>query len=94
MLEILCIYYLNKCILYFPPLKFFQSVSIVSYDRENSEFTKGDIFITNFLNVRMILNDIPLNYKFLPALLIDYDLLKKEKPTSNQFIVCTYFNFD
>lgn len=42
----------------------------------------------------MILNDIPLNYKFLPALLIDYDLLKKEKPTSNQFIVCTYFNFD
>ena len=42
----------------------------------------------------MILNDMPLNYKFLPALLIDYDLLKKEKPTSNQFIVCTYFNFD
>ena len=42
----------------------------------------------------MILSDIPLNYKFLPALLIDYDLLKKEKPTSSQFIVCTYSNFD
>lgn len=27
----------------------------------------------------MISNDIPLNYKFLPALLIDHDLLKKKK---------------